>query len=428
MTGKSYPGTLCIAVAATGVRGLKTIIPEAAISSWYDYYRYNGLVLPPLGWQGADLDLLAKYCYSRRLDQDEAADQAFEKHAAELLVLEDRESGNYSDFWEERNYLNSAKKINASVFLIHGLNDWNVKTNQCFPFWSALEEHGVPKKMLLHQGEHTSIHNLDTSDFIERIHQWLDYWLYGIENHVMETIPNVTMQSNLDQELWYSSDTWPVTGLNDYRLNTESSDPLLQFTDDLSLTPYDREKNNLSEWQEDLVLGKARENAYFLRWLDPPLKERHRLSGTAVVNFEAALDKPTAIFSVMLVDYGTAKRLTTKQIVVQKDAIVWGQNTPKADLVRFASEETESQYKIITRGWLNAQNRSSTREKEEIQAGRFYEYRIAMTPTDYVVEKGHRLGLILYGSDPEATLRPSVKTGITVKAETVAASVPLKAL
>ncbi|XIF19742.1 MAG: Xaa-Pro dipeptidyl-peptidase [Acetilactobacillus jinshanensis] len=39
MTGRSYLGTLSTAVAATGVHGLKTCIIEAAISSWYDYYR-----------------------------------------------------------------------------------------------------------------------------------------------------------------------------------------------------------------------------------------------------------------------------------------------------------------------------------------------------------------------------------------------------
>ena len=65
MTAKSYLGTMCIGVATTGVEGLKTIIPEAAISNWYAYYRVGGLNLPAMGWQGDDLDILAKYCFSR---------------------------------------------------------------------------------------------------------------------------------------------------------------------------------------------------------------------------------------------------------------------------------------------------------------------------------------------------------------------------
>ena len=66
MSGKSYLGTLCIGAAVTGVEGLATIIPEAAISSWYNYYRMNGVTASPLGWQGDDADLLTDYCRSRK--------------------------------------------------------------------------------------------------------------------------------------------------------------------------------------------------------------------------------------------------------------------------------------------------------------------------------------------------------------------------
>lgn len=63
MSARSYLGTMCIGVAATGVEGLKTILPEAGISNWYEYYRHNGLTLPAMDWQGDDLDILAKYCF-----------------------------------------------------------------------------------------------------------------------------------------------------------------------------------------------------------------------------------------------------------------------------------------------------------------------------------------------------------------------------
>ena len=43
MIGKSYDGTLANGVAATGVKGLKTIVPISAISSWYDYDRSQGV-------------------------------------------------------------------------------------------------------------------------------------------------------------------------------------------------------------------------------------------------------------------------------------------------------------------------------------------------------------------------------------------------
>ena len=44
MIGKSWDGSVANGVAATGVEGLKTIVPISAISSWYDYQRYNCLL------------------------------------------------------------------------------------------------------------------------------------------------------------------------------------------------------------------------------------------------------------------------------------------------------------------------------------------------------------------------------------------------
>ena len=43
MTGVSYGGTLPFEVATTGVKGLKTIIPIAGISNWYDYRNSQGV-------------------------------------------------------------------------------------------------------------------------------------------------------------------------------------------------------------------------------------------------------------------------------------------------------------------------------------------------------------------------------------------------
>lgn len=46
-TGISYLGTMSNGLATTGVDGLEVIIAEAGISSWYNYYRENGLVTSP---------------------------------------------------------------------------------------------------------------------------------------------------------------------------------------------------------------------------------------------------------------------------------------------------------------------------------------------------------------------------------------------
>ena len=58
-TGISYLGTMSNGLATTGVDGLEVIIAEAGISSWYNYYRENGLVTSPGGYPGEDFDSLA---------------------------------------------------------------------------------------------------------------------------------------------------------------------------------------------------------------------------------------------------------------------------------------------------------------------------------------------------------------------------------
>ncbi len=51
MTGTSYNGTLPLAAATTGVEGLEAIIPVAPNTSYYHYYRSNGLVRAPGGYR-----------------------------------------------------------------------------------------------------------------------------------------------------------------------------------------------------------------------------------------------------------------------------------------------------------------------------------------------------------------------------------------
>lgn len=417
MTGKSYLGTMCIGVAATGVEGLETIIPEAAISNWYDYYRCNGLNQPALGWQGDDLDILAKYCFSRAKDSKdfEKVKEIFQASQKELLENQDRKSGNYNLFWDERNYLRQIKKIKASVLLIHGLNDWNVKTNQCYSLFQELEKLDRPRKILLHQGEHIYIYGLKNSNTLPILERWLDYYLKGIDTGI-EKESKVLVQNNLNQNEWMESESWPPKENTHVFKNFGKGD--IAIVDDLSKTVYKREKDNQKEWLQELVLStnpNYKNRIKYILDLDKlEGNEGLRFSGEATISFQGAIDKPTAILSAMIVDLCKDYRITEKQI---ED----GQGE-----FSFKLEEEPSEFRVITRGWLNAQNRSSLWNKEEIKKGEYYEYNFAFVPTDYTIKKGHKLGLIIYGIDAEATQRPDTVTQITIKQESIELNCPLQ--
>jgi glycosidase len=64
MIGTSYEGTLPLAAATTGVKGLEVVIPVSPNTSYYHYYRSNGLVRSPGGYLGEDVDVLYDFIAS----------------------------------------------------------------------------------------------------------------------------------------------------------------------------------------------------------------------------------------------------------------------------------------------------------------------------------------------------------------------------
>ena len=81
-------------LATTGVDGLEVIIAEAGISSWYNYYRENGLVTSR--WlSGEDFDSLAELTYSRNL----LAGDYIRGNVAHQADLEKVKSNWIQDWW-----------------------------------------------------------------------------------------------------------------------------------------------------------------------------------------------------------------------------------------------------------------------------------------------------------------------------------------
>jgi X-Pro dipeptidyl-peptidase len=94
MIGTSYEGTLPVAAATTGVDGLEVIIPVAPNTSYYHYYRTNGLVRHPGGWLGEDIDVLYDFIHSNPENCD-YCDSVVK--ANEMWVNHDRANGDFND-------------------------------------------------------------------------------------------------------------------------------------------------------------------------------------------------------------------------------------------------------------------------------------------------------------------------------------------
>ncbi|WP_055552449.1 Xaa-Pro dipeptidyl-peptidase [Streptomyces sp. NBRC 110028] len=400
MIGHSYEGTLANAVAGTGVKGLETIVPISGISSWYDFARTNGAK----HWNGFGPWLAGS------LDSDPPAKcQAVRDR---LAAGEDDATGDYNDYWRERDYLTppapQVSKVRASVFAVHDLSDYNVRIDQLANWWTPLAERGVPRKLWLGRYGHTDPFDWPgrRARWVDTMHRWFDHWLYGIRNGIMDE-PRVDLQS--DPTTWTTRADWPA------RTSPVSLHPKPDRS--LALRPATGTSTgaftDLKLSEADLTADPATARPGRLAFVTPPLRSGVRLSGTPTVDLRVRLDKPTSNLTALLVDYGAAERID------------WARNDPLNgihDGLRGLAEESchgestaadDACYKktanvtvrgpseVIARGWMDAQNRHSVTTPEPLTPGASYRIAWRTLPNDYRIEPGHRLGLVLAGTDAD---------------------------
>ncbi|MFD7656181.1 Xaa-Pro dipeptidyl-peptidase [Actinosynnema sp. NPDC059797] len=382
MMGVSYNGTLLNAVAATGVEGLEAIVPIAAISSWYDYYRADGAVVAPGTFQGEDTDVLAEYVYTR-------ADQEVCKPViAELAARQDRVTGDYNAFWDERNYVKDAHKVRAAVLAVHGLSDWNVKLKHVAQWYEALKRNGVEHKIWLHQAAHTDPDTLRSAEWRRTVNRWFSHYLYGVDNGV-ETEPKATVQR--EDRTWVDEAEWPAPGTAKARLHPwagGSAKGGLRTSAVPGRPVVESLRDDSSKLAEHLIDLPGSGNR--LSYATGPASSDLRLSGTARVRLAVSFDQPAANVTALLVD-----------------------------------RAPDGTSRVVTRGWTDPQNRTSPDRTKPITPGERYRVDVELEPTDYVVRAGHSVEFVLISSDYDYTLRPKPGAGLSIDLTNTVVELPV---
>ena len=139
-----------------------------------------------------------------------------------------------------------------------------------------------------------------------------------------------------------------------------------------------------------------------------------RFAGRAKVRFKARIKAETAILSAMLVEKGKMKRLT--------DELDGDENVS----FTFKQEQEASDYYVITRGWMNAQNRTNNYSKQAIDPDTWYTYSFEFVSNDYTIPSGHTLSLILYGMDVDQTQLPFTSTIIEIDSSSIVVTCPIE--
>ena len=388
MTGTSYNGTIPLAAATTGVDGLEAIIPIAPNTSYYHYYRSNGLVRSPGGYLGEDIDVLYDFIHSGK-EENRARNNKLIRDT-EMVNGMDRITGDYNSFWAGRDYLNQMKTMKAALLMSHGFNDWNVMPEHSFRIYQKASEMSLPTQIYYHQNGHGG------PPPISMMNRWFTRFLHGLSNGVENDAKAWIVRENDKREEPNSYKNFPNP---DAKQVTFYLNPGAPGVGNLSIN------NSNSKVKETLVdnysfsaesLAKADFTNHRLMYVSPILKEDIHISGLATITIKAASSKPAVNLSVYLV------------------SLPWNNE-----------KEAKITDNIITRGWADLQNYQSLSKSSPLKPGKFYEMTFDFQPDDQIIKKGQQIGLMIFSSDSEYTLLPKPGTELTVDLKETTITIPI---
>ena len=378
MTGTSYNGTIPLAAATTGVEGLEVIIPIAPNTSYYHYYRSNGLVRSPGGYLGEDIDVLYDYIHSG--DESKRSHNNTKVRDTEMKNGMDRLTGDYNNFWAGRDYLNDMEPMKAALLMSHGFNDWNVMPEHSYRIYKKAKEMGLETGIYYHQYGHGGPPPLSM------MNKWFTHYLHGIENGI-EDEPNKAWIVREDDKME------APTAYKDYP-NPDTSDVTLYLTSGAPETGNLSTIKQEKQGKETLVdnysfsggaLAQAEITNHRLLYVTSKLSKDIHISGLAQITVKLASNKPAANLSVWLV------------------SLPWN-----------SSRRAKTTDNVITRGWADPQNHKSLTESEPLKPGKFYDVTFDLQPDDQIIKAGQQIGLLIFSSDKEYTLHPKPGTELTI--------------
>ncbi|HEV8689856.1 MAG TPA: CocE/NonD family hydrolase, partial [Ideonella sp.] len=355
MIGVSWDGTIANSVAATGVEGLTTIVPVAAISSWYDYTRGNGI--PFFEEHVAFLnDFVSNYLSQFCRDM-----------TPRLQAHSDDPTGSYNNWWSVRDYRLDASKLKASVFVVHGLQDENVKTRQFGEWWDELTKLGIERRIFLHQGQHVEPFFSFGTAYSDPLLQWFDYYLQGLDNGLPDE-PQAIIQR--EDRTWSTDKVWPPKGTEDQVLRL--TNPLGRLAGALTTQSakvglakrYLTFTQSTAYSSDSIVNSPTQPRDDRLVFLSDPLIDKLRESGTATITLRVKVDRKAAGFQARVVDYDN-----NAAFIVSRT---------QADLGHFKSWDV----------------------KKDLVPGKWYTLTWEINADDRIFAKGHNLGLVITAEKP----------------------------
>ncbi len=394
MIGGSYDGTTANMVAARGddAPGLAAIVPELAISRWYGYayadgVRYLGNSQRPTD-EGFDTPLAFDYGIARtpptqRTPQtlDAMRDRMNPCDGVEHTIKGYDTSPDYDGFWSERDYRKDAGSFRASTLVVHGWQDYNVKQSEGVDLYEALplpttaSAHAPFKRLYLFQGAHQSPSGRPHFDAL--LDEFFATTLRGQAPGPELAAPVLTQGRTAAAPGGFRAEAaWPPAGGTVQRLalgrslmggtlGGDGSGPRASFTD-------------TGTTAEEVALRSPDAQMGWLAYRGAPLAADTRIAGTPRLTLELVTDQDHGQLAPTLADIAP-----------------------------------DGSAKAISRGFLNLRYRNGLRDDEAVPPGEPVSATVTFSPQDHTVERGHRIGLILAGSNVVWAV-PDTPAGTTV--------------
>ncbi|KPM33682.1 X-prolyl-dipeptidyl aminopeptidase [Croceitalea dokdonensis DOKDO 023] len=388
MTGTSYNGTIPLAAATTGVDGLEAIIPIAPNTSYYHYYRSNGLVRSPGGYLGEDIDVLYDFIHSGEESKRPYNNKTVRD--TEMKNGMDRITGDYNEFWAGRDYLNDMGPMKAALLMSHGFNDWNVMPEHSYRIYKAAKEKGLPVQIYYHQNGHGGPPPL------RLMNRWFTKYLHGEDNGVEQDPKAYIVRENDAQDQPTAYPDYPHPNAEMVKLYPTNGGNTLGGLS-LKKTKKQGKETAIDDYKvSGSQLASSPSSEHRLLYVTPRLQQDINISGTPKIAIKVASSKPAVNLSVWLVSLpwnGDAKAKITDN--------------------------------VITRGWADPQNYKSLTESKPLQPGKFYEMKFELMPDDQIIPAGQQIGVMIFCSDQEYTLHPKPGTELTVDLDETTLTLPV---
>ena len=226
LMGKSYAGTTNWEAAQNPSEHLKTIVPiSGSIGVQQMFYRNGSAETRAMGY-----DLAYQFATADpttddlRICSDDLIGPAI---PVTTSLAAEFGGADWSDYWEERYHLGDViDNYNGSVYIVWGMQDWNVDPYHAFPTYQMLRDEGLTVRGIMGQWGHNypdqgEVHsglssgygkeayeNMSRMDWAIELFNWFEYWLKGIGD---ETESYVQMQTHDGR--WHLEETWPPSDL-----------------------------------------------------------------------------------------------------------------------------------------------------------------------------------------------------------------------